>query len=266
MNVKLPLIAVFAAALALTACGGGGGGSTAAVSSPTSLTTTDTLVGTGLVATTGDTVKVNYSGYLYDSTATGFKGKLFDSSLNTGRTPLEFKIGTGAVIAGFDQGVTGMKVGGKRTVLIPSSLGYGSAGTTGIPGGSGLVFDLELISVGVTVSSPSALSVTDTVVGTGNAVVAGNTVTVQYTGYLYNASVGDFKGSVFDTTIGKSAYTFKLGSGTVIPGFDQGITGMKVGGKRTILIPSALGYGANGTAGIPGGSGLVFDVQLVTAQ
>jgi FKBP-type peptidyl-prolyl cis-trans isomerase len=83
---------------------------------------------------------------------------------------------------------------------------------------------------------------------------------------LYNAAVGDFKGSVFDTTTGKSAFTFKLGAGTVIPGFDQGVTGMKVGGKRTILIPSALGYGAAGTTSIPGGSGLVFDVTLIAVQ
>jgi peptidylprolyl isomerase len=266
MNVKLPLIAVFAAALALTACGGGGGGSTAAVSSPTSLTTTDSVVGTGVVATTGDLVKVNYSGYLYDSTVSGFKGKLFDSSLTAGHTPLEFKIGSGAVIAGFDQGVTGMKVGGKRTVLIPSNLGYGSTGTTGIPGGSGLVFELELLSVGITVSSPSALSVVDSVVGTGATVAAGNTVTIQYTGYLYNASVGDFKGNMFDTTIGKSAFTFKIGAGAVVPGLDQGIAGMKVGGKRTIIIPTALGFGATGSTGVPAGSGLVYDVQLVTAQ
>jgi FKBP-type peptidyl-prolyl cis-trans isomerase FkpA len=109
------------------------------------LTKTDTVLGTGLEATTGKTVKVHYTGWLYDTTVSNFKGSKFDSS--AGRDPHLYVVGATTVIAGFDQGVTGMKVGGKRTVSIPSGLAYGERGNGGIPPNSGLVFDLELVEV-----------------------------------------------------------------------------------------------------------------------
>jgi FKBP-type peptidyl-prolyl cis-trans isomerase FkpA len=149
MNFKLPLVAAFVAVLSLTACGGGGSGSapTTPAESPSAFSVIDTTVGTGAVAASGNTVAVHYTGYVYSSTATGNKGKQFDSSV--GKSPLEFKLGSGQVITGFDKGVTGMKVGGKRTVLIPSAEGYGAGGNAGagIPGGAGLVFDVELVTV-----------------------------------------------------------------------------------------------------------------------
>ncbi|MGZ5199238.1 MAG: FKBP-type peptidyl-prolyl cis-trans isomerase [Telluria sp.] len=145
MKLKFPLIAAFVAVLSLTACGGGGSGSgstsSSAVASPATFSFTDTTTGTGASATSGKNVTVKYTGWLYSTTAAGNKGTQFDSG------QFSFVVGTGAVIQGFDQGVQGMKVGGKRTVLIPSSMGYGSAGTSGIPGNSGLVFDIELVAV-----------------------------------------------------------------------------------------------------------------------
>jgi len=114
----------------------------------------------------------------------------------------------------------------------------------------------------VTVASPAALTLTDTVVGTGATVVAGSTITVTYTGWLYVTTATDFKGTQFDT----GSFQFKVGSGTVISGFDQGVVGMKVGGTRTILVPSSLGYGATGTTGIPANSGLVFQVAVTALQ
>jgi FKBP-type peptidyl-prolyl cis-trans isomerase FkpA len=146
MNFKLPLIAAFVAALSLTACGGGGsGGSSApAVSSPASLVKTDTVVGTGAEATATSTVNVRYTGWLYDDKVAGFKGRQFDTS---GTSVAEFSL-TG-VVPGFAQGVAGMKVGGKRTILIPGALGYGANGnpSAGIAPGAGLVFDVELVGV-----------------------------------------------------------------------------------------------------------------------
>jgi FKBP-type peptidyl-prolyl cis-trans isomerase FkpA len=142
MKLKLPLIAAFFAIASLTACGGGSDTPTIPAESPATLTKTDTVVGAGADAVAPKNVKVYYTGYLYSTSATGNKGRQFDS-LTTG-AGFPFKLGEGKVIAGFDQGVTGMKVGGKRTVLIPSALGYGAAGTTGIPPNSGLVFDIEL--------------------------------------------------------------------------------------------------------------------------
>jgi len=142
MKLSAPLTAVFVAALSLSACGGGSSDTPAApVSSPAALTLSETVAGTGPVAATGTNATVTYTGWLYSATAANFKGKQFDTGTFT------FKLGAGAVIAGFDQGVAGMKVGGARTILVPSGLGYGASGTTGIPANSGLVFDVKLTAV-----------------------------------------------------------------------------------------------------------------------
>jgi FKBP-type peptidyl-prolyl cis-trans isomerase FkpA len=146
MNVKLPLIAAFVALTTLSACGGGSGSPGVPAESPAVLTKTDVVVGTGALAATGKRVKVNYTGWLYTTSVPSNKGQQFDTSI--GKTPLEFTIGGGRVISGFDQGVAGMKVGGKRTILIPSAMGYGAAGSgTKIPPNTGLVFEVELVSV-----------------------------------------------------------------------------------------------------------------------
>jgi FKBP-type peptidyl-prolyl cis-trans isomerase FkpA len=142
MKLKLTLIAAFVAVLGLTACGGGGSGSGstgAVVSSPATLTKTDTILGTGAEAALGKQITVNYTGWLYNAAAADLKGAKFDS--NTATT---FTLASGSLIDGWVQGIPGMKVGGKRTLLIPSSLGYGALGTTGIPPNSGLVFEVEL--------------------------------------------------------------------------------------------------------------------------
>jgi FKBP-type peptidyl-prolyl cis-trans isomerase FkpA len=147
MKLKLPLIAAAMFAIAsLSACGGSSDDTPPIpVYSPATLVKTDTLVGTGAAAVTGKAVKVHYTGYLYNTTVADSKGTKFDSS--AGKAPYPFIVGSGTVIVGFDQGVNGMKVGGKRTVHIPASLGYGSEGRPNIPPNSGLVFDLELIEV-----------------------------------------------------------------------------------------------------------------------
>jgi FKBP-type peptidyl-prolyl cis-trans isomerase FkpA len=112
------------------------------------LIVTDTKVGTGKEATTGATVYMHYSGWLYRPLAKGMHGKLFDSSIPRGE-PLDFVLGAGRVIKGWDQGIQGMKVGGKRTLIIPSELAYGSRPSpgSGIPPNSALIFDVELMDV-----------------------------------------------------------------------------------------------------------------------
>lgn len=102
----------------------------------------------------------------------------------------------------------------------------------------------------------SQLIVQDEVVGTGATASAGDTVSVNYTGKLQD-------GTVFDTSVGRSPISFILGTGQVIPGWDQGLQGMKVGGKRVLIIPSTLGYGSQGYGPIPGGATLVFEVELL---
>jgi len=140
--------------LSLAACGGGGSDSGTPVqpwsevsgsNAVTALKITDTLVGTGATAAAGNTVNVKYTGWLYDvRVATTQKGTQFDS----GTLP-PYKLGSGGVIPGFEQGITGMKVGGKRTVVIPASLAYGvqGGGNGAIPANAALIFDIELVSV-----------------------------------------------------------------------------------------------------------------------
>lgn len=105
---------------------------------------TDSTVGTGASPKTGQICVMHYTGWLY---VNGAKGKKFDSSVDRG-TPFEFPIGTGRVIKGWDEGVASMKVGGKRTLIIPPALGYGASGAGGvIPPNATLVFDVELLAV-----------------------------------------------------------------------------------------------------------------------
>ena len=104
----------------------------------------DTKVGTGPSPKPGQTVVVHYTGWLYEG---GKRGKKFDSSVDRGQ-PFEFPLGKGQVIPGWDEGVATMKVGGKRTLIIPPSLGYGSSGAGGvIPPNATLIFDIELLGV-----------------------------------------------------------------------------------------------------------------------
>ncbi len=113
------------------------------------LITTEVKAGTGAEAVAGKTVQVHYTGWLFDGAAKNQRGKQFDSSRKPGRTALEFVLGSGRVIKGWDQGVAGMKVGGKRTLLIPSALAYGErgAGKGLIPPNATLLFDVELMGV-----------------------------------------------------------------------------------------------------------------------
>ena len=112
-----------------------------------SLQITDSKVGTGAEAKSGRQVTVHYTGWLYDAKAADKHGKKFDSSKDHGE-PFSFKLGGGQVIRGWDQGVAGMKVGGTRTLVIPSELGYGQRGAGGaIPPNATLLFDVELLEV-----------------------------------------------------------------------------------------------------------------------
>jgi FKBP-type peptidyl-prolyl cis-trans isomerase FkpA len=143
--LSFPLAAAFAAVLSLTACGGGGDSGSGNTTNPAAtVKITDTVVGTGTQAGANSHVLVNYTGWLYSATAVGNKGTQFDTSV--GRGAFDFTIG-GNVIPGFSQGVTGMKEGGKRTIVIPAVLGYGATGAPGIPPNTDLVFDVELVKV-----------------------------------------------------------------------------------------------------------------------
>lgn len=120
-----------------------------------------------------------------------------------------------------------------------------------------------------TMTNPiTTLQKIDTVVGTGREAEAGFNVTVHYTGWLYDANKADHKGKKFDSSVDRnSPFNFFLGGGQVIQGWDEGVQGMKIGGKRTLIIPSELGYGARGAGGaIPPNATLVFDVELINVK
>jgi FKBP-type peptidyl-prolyl cis-trans isomerase len=234
--------------------------------------------GAGNPVASGDTVTVQYSGWLQNT------GALFDSSYNTGQ-PFSFALGAGNVIKGWDEGVAGMLPGETRRLIIPPALGYGDAGQPPkIPAAATLVFDITLQSattptpVGQTPAptppaSPPAITGTSTTLpdglqytifqaGTGDtAAASGESVTVNYSGWLQAT------GALFDSSLnsGRTPFTFTLGAGNVIKGWDEGVVGMKIGEKRRLTIPAALAYGANARGPIPANSALIFDVELLSA-
>jgi len=122
-------------------------------------------------------------------------------------------------------------------------------------------------------SSPAAptpvnvpFSSTDLIVGTGAEATNGKTLTVNYTLWLYSDTAAAHKGTQVQTTVGGSPFTFVLGAGQVIAGWDQGVPGMKAGGRRELVIPPSLGYGSSAKPGIPANSTLVFDIDLLGVQ
>lgn len=125
-------------------------------------------------------------------------------------------------------------------------------------------------SAGTPATAPATrleLKKIDTVVGTGKEALGGSTVTVHYSGWLYDPKADKQHGQMFDSSVGSSPFSFPLGAGRVIKGWDLGVAGMKVGGKRTIIIPQDLGYGSRGAGGrIPPFANLIFDVELLDVQ
>ncbi len=118
------------------------------------------------------------------------------------------------------------------------------------------------------VPPPAELVVTDLAPGEGEAVSAGQTAVMHYTGWLYDPAAPENKGAKFDSSLDRSeAFPFQLGAGQVIAGWDQGVAGMKKGGKRRLVIPPAMAYGDRGAGGvIPPGATLVFDVELLAIE
>ena len=135
------------------------------------------------------------------------------------------------------------------------------------------LFGLSMLIFGLTfagyaVADSGGLTKIDVKVGTGKEATPGKMVSVHYTGWLFDKSVADNKGKKFDSSRDRPGhFTFPLGAGRVIKGWDQGVQGMKVGGQRTLIIPPSMGYGARGAGNvIPPNATLVFDVELMGVQ
>uniref|UniRef100_UPI00398E6FE1 peptidyl-prolyl cis-trans isomerase FKBP9-like n=1 Tax=Pristiophorus japonicus TaxID=55135 RepID=UPI00398E6FE1 len=198
----------------------------------------------------GDFVRYHYNGTLMD-------GTLFDSSYSRNRTYNTY-IGKGYVIVGMEDGLLGLCIGEKRTVIIPPHLGYGEEGINGkIPGSAVLVFHIHLIDA----HNPTDEIEIKTQHKPSNCTVVSKKG--DYVKYHYNATLMD--GTKLDSThnYGKT-YNIVLGSGQVVMGMDMGLTDMCVEEKRIIVIPPHLGYGERGVAGeVPGSAVLIFEVELI---
>ena len=219
----------------------------------------DLTTGEGAEATVGTQISVHYTGWIYAPDSTGGKGLQFDSSLDRGQ---EFKLilGFGQVIPGWDQGLEGMKVGGKRELIIPADLAYGDQGVGSIPPNSTLLFEVELFNV---VDLSADVVKEDLVVGDGAEATPGMLIKVHYTGWLMNADSTDSKGMEFDSSHNRGEMLeLPIARSRVIPGWDLGLLGMKVGGTRRLTIPPHLAYGDRDLGIIPPNSTLIFDVEL----
>jgi peptidylprolyl isomerase len=286
MKSMFQFIAAAVCAAVLTACGGGPK-STAVVIPPQPDYSMTEQVGTGArAAKTGDTVVIRYVGYLYDSATKG-KGAKVDVSESATVT---FTVGVGAVRPGWDQTLLGMRAGGTRTAILPASLAYGAssrdavtiAGVTypAIPAYSPMVYDFEMVNVTEAVVIPSepppqTTVWTDVKVGDGAEATAGKVASVKYTGWLYDGTRANRKGYQFDSNATATTtfdVTVDANPLQVVTGFNTGVKGMKVNGKRTVIIPAAEGYGSTvkydstGAVTIPANSALVFDIELISVK
>ena len=220
----------------------------------------------GKLLNKGDKIKVHYTGTLVD-------GRKFDSSRDRNQ-PFEFVIGMKQVIAGWDEAFQLLKIGDHAMLTIPPDLGYGETPMPNIPEGSFLVFDVEVIDAKrnfiplpfernekqKTLTS-SGLEYYIIQQGEGEKAENGKTVEVQYTGFLEN-------GDVFDSSIIRDKpYSFRLGAGMVITGWDEGISKLNVGGKALLSIPYQLAYGEAGRPPlIPPKARLLFNVELISVK
>ncbi len=213
----------------------------------------DNVVGTGREAAVNDMVFVLYRGTFIKD------GKQFDANMDDveSKLPLSFVIGAGGVIKGWEDGIVGMKEGGTRELDIPSKLAYGVAGRDKIPPNSDLHFEVKLLYV-LKKTDEGVYDLFDDKVGTGPVANAGDTVTIHYVGTYLTGKVWD------DSRERKKSVTFPLTvTPEAMPGLIAGIEGMKVGGKRTLVIPPKLAFGMSGTQHVTGDQPVKIVVDLL---
>jgi len=224
------------------------------VTLPSGLAYNDYQVGYGPAPEIGDYVSIHYTAFLYDD------GTKIDDTLITGEAA-SFYIGEGRVIKGWDEGVISMKLGGKRRLIVPPDLAYGSAGKPPIvPPNATIVFYVELADFRPMSTTSAGVRYEDLVVGTGALAEQGNNARVHYTGRLVD-------GTMFDSSAERGPFQFQIGAGQVISGWDYGLEGMRVGGKRKLVLSPDFGYGAEGSPPtIPPDAWLIFEIELIHTE
>lgn len=258
-----PLVLCVAGALA--GCGGDGASPTAPEPSTPAAPLdvpfgfTDLEVGDGAPAENGWLLAIAFTAWLYEPAAPDNKGLEFWSSPDGGAS--HFRLGVGQAMPGLDEGVAGMRVGGARRIVIPPDKGYGAQGTNLVPGNATLLFEVELLA-----GAEVPFGFTDLTTGGGEEATNGRSLQMAYQGWIYDLLAPENKGDSFDSTTAENPFEFTLGVGAVIAGWDLGIVGMRVGGKRRIVIPHELAYGAAGRPRIPGYATLLFEVELVAIE
>ncbi|NNL22527.1 MAG: FKBP-type peptidyl-prolyl cis-trans isomerase [Ignavibacteriaceae bacterium] len=257
------------------------GDQTEIVSLESGLRYLDDSLGTGKEVKPNDLVTIHFEGWKISDTTNLFGNWSGDQQRSVNvignsrmrNQPVKFVLGTNSFIKGSDGGIVGMNVGGRRTIIIPSELAYGKQGIGPIPPDTDLKIVVDLIDARDRVivepwevdsisfiTSSNGLKYAVVKEGEGAFADSGNVVTVHYSGYL-----GDE--TIFDSSVERDEpFSFMLGMGQVIPGWDEGIKLMKKGSKVRFIIPPNLAYGEMQLEKIPANSTLIFDIELLDIQ
>jgi len=237
--------------------------------------------GTGAEAKNGDLIEIHFKGWIVKDSSNLFSDWSVDSTKKADliadsyamNQPMKFVLGTESFIKGSEEGIVGMKTGGQRTIIIPSNCAYGPQGMGPIPPNSSIKVLIELVStkeavvakmwdVDSTLFKTTASGLRYAIIQEGEGELVGKEkqATVHYSGFLLN-------GTKFDSSVERDEpFTFVVGVGQVIPGWDEGVQLMKKGSKARLIVPSDLAYGDRDLGKIPPNSTLIFDVEVIDAK
>ena len=238
----------------------------------------DIKVGTGTEAKNGDLIEIQFKGWIIKDSSDLFGDWSVDSTKKADliadsyamNQPMKFVLGTESFIKGSEEGIVGMKAGGQRAIVVPSNLAYGPQGMGPIPPNTSIKVLIELVStkeavvakmwdVDSTLFKVTASGLKYAIIQEGEGELVGKEkqATVHYSGFLLD-------GTKFDSSVERDEpFTFVVGVGQVIPGWDEGVQLMKKGSKARFIVPANLAYGDRDLGKIPPNSTLIFDVEVL---